>query len=167
MGSTDRLQPTDGLIDIRPATLADEPALAELAERLAAFPLPPWRKPEDIAVADAREMMAAVHAARPDNQVVIAERDGIPVGCLHVLAMTDFFGTRHAHISVIAATAAAAGSGVGRALLEYAEGWARHRGLTLLTLNVFAANARARRFYERAGWSAEMMKYTKPLTPST
>jgi ribosomal protein S18 acetylase RimI-like enzyme len=165
MGSTDRLQPTDGVIGIRPARTSDEPVLVALAERLTAFPLPPWRKAEDIAVADAREMMAAVRAGEPDNHVVIAERAGVPIGCLHVLAMTDFFGTRHAHISVIATTAAAAGSGVGRALLEYGEGWARGRGLTLLTLNVFAGNARARRFYERAGWSAEMMKYTKPLTP--
>ena len=35
-----------------------------------------------------------------------------------------------------------------------------------LTLNVFAANSRARRFYEREGWSAEMMKYVKPLQAS-
>ena len=73
---------------------------------------------------------------------------------------TDFFGTRHAHISVIATTEAAEGSGVGRALLAHAEAWARERGLTLLTLNVFASNARARRFYEKAGWAPEMLKYT-------
>lgn len=148
---------------IRAARAADEPALVALAERLTAFDLPPWRRPEDIATADARDMIAAVTAGAADNAVWIAEQAGDVAGCLHVLVTTDFFGTRHAHISVIATTAAAEGSGVGRALLAHAEAWARERRLPLLTLNVFAANSRARRFYEKAGWAPEMLKYTKPL----
>ena len=39
------------------------------------------------------------------------------------------------------------------------------RGLPLLTLNMFAGNARARRFYEIAGFEVEMVKYAKPITP--
>jgi len=156
----------DGAIRIRPATEADEAVLNELAARLTAFDVPPWRKPDDIATADAREMMEAVRAASPDNVVLVAERAGVPVGCLHVLAATDFFGARQAHISVLATTAGAEGSGVGRALLEHAEEWARQGGHSLLTLNVFAANERARRFYERAGLSPEMMKYVKQLPVS-
>src|SRR5690606_29159690 len=61
-------------------------------------------------------------------------------------------------ISVIATTGAAEGTGVGRALMAHAETRARERGLSLLTLNVFATNARARRFYERAGYAVEMVK---------
>ena len=148
---------------IRAARLSDQAALVSLAERLTAFDLPPWRRPEDIATADARDMIAAVTAGAADNAVWIAEQDSGVAGCLHVLVTTDFFGTRHAHISVIATTAAAEGSGVGRALLAHAEAWARERRLPLLTLNVFAANSRARRFYEKAGWAPEMLKYTKPL----
>ena len=148
---------------IRAARTTDQPALVALAERLTAFDLPPWRRPEDISTADARDMVAAVTAGAADNEVWIADRSGIVVGCLHVLAMTDFFGTRHAHISVLATTEAAQGSGVGRALLGHAEAWARERGLRLITLNVFAANSRARRFYEKGGWAPEMLKYTKPL----
>lgn len=156
-----------GTISIRAATVADEGALAELARRLAsAFDLPPWRRPDDIATADAREMMEAVRSAAPASEVFVAERGGVPVGCLHVLETTDFFGTRHAHISVLATTVAAEGSGVGRALADYAEGWARRRGHSLLTLNVFAGNERARRFYERAGLLPEMLKYAKPLVPA-
>jgi ribosomal protein S18 acetylase RimI-like enzyme len=143
--------------------MSDRAALLALAERLTSFALPLWRQPEDIATADARDMIAAVTAGATDNQVWIAEHSGEVAGCLHVLVTTDFFGTRHAHISVIATTVAAEGSGVGRALLAHAEVWARERGLTLLTLNVFAANARARRFYEKAGWAPEMLKYAKPL----
>lgn len=147
--------------------MSDERALAELARRLAsAFDLPPWRRADDIATADAREMMAAIRSATPGNDVFIAERRGVPVGCLHVLETIDFFGTPHAHISVLATSVAAEGSGVGRALADYAERWARRRGHTLLTLHVFAANERARRFYERAGLLPEMLKYAKPLAPA-
>ena len=156
---------SEGPIHIRAATAADEVALVELAGRLAAFDLPPWRKPEEIATADARDMVAAVRAASPESEVFVAERGGVPVGCLHVLETTDFFGTRHAHISVLATTVAAEGSSVGRALAEHADVWARRRGHSLLTLNVFAANERARRFYERAGFVPEMLKYAKPLAP--
>jgi GNAT superfamily N-acetyltransferase len=153
----------DDSIRIRAAHLEDESLLVACATRLTTFELPPWRTPDSIATADAREMMASVRAGSPDNEVFVAERAGTPVGCLHVLGDTDFFGIRHAHISVIATTEAAEGTGVGRALLEHAEAWSRHRGYALLTLNVFADNDRARRFYERAGMAAEMMKYAKPL----
>ena len=146
---------------LRRATPADEPVLAALATRLSAFELPSWRTPHDISDADARAMIAAVAAGDPDNDVLIAERDGKVVGCLHVLAVTDFFGLRHGHVSVIATTDAAEGSGVARALMAHAERWTTERGLPLLTLNMFAGNARARRFYEVAGFEVEMVKYAK------
>jgi ribosomal protein S18 acetylase RimI-like enzyme len=152
-------------LTLRAATSADAPALAALAERLAAFELPSWREASEIAEADARAMLAAVAAADPDNEVLIAERETDIVGCLHVLATTDFFGLRHGHVSAIATTRAAEGSGVARALIEYAERWSEARGLPLLTLNMFAGNDRARRFYEKAGFEAEMIKYAKPIIP--
>ena len=65
--------------------------------------------------------------------------------------------------SVIAVSEAAEGTGVGRALMERAEQWSRQRGLAFLTLNVFAANARALRLYEQAGFIAEALRYAKPL----
>ena len=154
---------TDARILIRPATSSDRDTLKQLARRLADFELPPWRTAHDIADADARAMIAAVAASRKDDQVFIAERSGREVGCLHILATTDFFGRRHAHLSVIATSADAAGSGVGRALMEFAEAWSRERRLTMLTLNVFANNTRARRFYERNGMTQEVLKYVKEL----
>jgi GNAT superfamily N-acetyltransferase len=80
-----------------------------------------------------------------------------------VVVVTDFFGRRHAHISVLAVTEPAEGTGVGRALIAYAEGWTRDRGLPLLTLNVFAGNARARRLYEHTGFIPETLRYAKPV----
>ena len=150
-------------LKIRPATRADARLLAGLAERLASFPLPPWRTPDSIAHADAGAMMEAIEAGSDDNQVVIAERDGVPVGCLHILLMKDFFGVSHGHISVLATTVEAEGTGVGRALMAYAEQWTTERGLSLMTLNVFAGNERARRFYDRSGFEVEMIKYAKRI----
>jgi len=156
---------------LRRATAADERVLAALAVRLTAFELPSWRAAHEISEADARAMIAAAAAGDPDNEVLIAERDGEVVGCLHVLAVTDFFGLRHGHVSVIATTEAAEGSGVARALMAHAERWTTERGLSLLTLNMFAGNERARRFYEVAGFEIEMVKFAKlvnsqPPTPN-
>jgi GNAT superfamily N-acetyltransferase len=153
-------------LTLRPATAADQPALAVLAARLTAFELPVWRAPREISDADGRAMIAAAAAGDQDDEVLIAERDGEVVGCLHVLAVTDFFGLRHGHVSVIATTESAEGSGVARRLIERAEQWTAERGLPLLTLNMFAGNARARRFYEIAGFEVEMVKYAKQVTTS-
>ncbi len=150
-------------LTLRWATAADEEVLAALAARLSAFELPAWRAPHEISDADARAMIAAAASGNPDDEVFIAERGGEVVGCLHVLAVTDFFGLRHGHVSVIATTEAAEGSGVGRRLIEHAEEWTARRGLPLLTLNTFAGNARARRFYEVAGFQVEMVKYAKQV----
>jgi GNAT superfamily N-acetyltransferase len=150
-------------LSVRLATPADEAMLTVLAARLAAVPLPAWRRPADIADADARAMIASVAAGRADDQVFVAERDGTEVGCLHVLVAADFFGLRHGHVSVLATAATAEGTGVARELMGHAEEWTRARGLKLLTLNTFARNERARRFYERAGFEPEMVKYAKSI----
>ena len=151
-------------VTIRPATAADERALLTLASRMANFELPPWRAAEEITGADARAMVDAVRGGHPDSQVFLAEHDGRVAGCLHMVVAQDFFGRRHAHLSVIATSEEAEGSGVGRALMTFADGWARDRSLPFITLNVFAANTRARRLYERAGYTLELLKYAKDVT---
>lgn len=152
-----------GGVTIRLATLADERTLSALADRLGQCPLPHWRTPSEIASADLRAMLGAVRAGDPDNVVMIAERGGAPAGCLHIHTATDFFGRRHAHLSVIAVTPDAEGTGVADALMATAEAWTRERGLSLLTLNVVDGNARARRFYVRHGFGPEIVRYVKPL----
>jgi ribosomal protein S18 acetylase RimI-like enzyme len=148
---------------IRRATRSDEASLLRLAQRLATSELPRWRTASTVAECDGRDMVNAVRTANPEAEVFIAERNGEPAGCLHILETTDFFGLSHAHISVIATSATAEGTGVGRALMAHAEEWTRHRNLPLLTLNVFATNSHARRFYEKAGFDVEFLKYAKPM----
>jgi GNAT superfamily N-acetyltransferase len=50
----------------------------------------------------------------------------------------------------------AIGQGLGRALLEHAVDDLRSRGFDLLVLWAFEQNERARRFYERAGWTLDV-----------
>ena len=57
----------------------------------------------------------------------------------------------------------AARRGVGRALIQEVEAWARESGYRFLTLNVFARNLEARRFYEHNGFIEDTVKYLKPL----
>lgn len=150
-------------LSIRLATAADGPVLRTLASRLANFLAPAWRNAAEICDADARAMLEALERGDPDSEVFVAERSGEAAGCLHVLVARDFFGQVHAHISVVAVSAAAEGTGVGASLMTFAERWARGRGLPLITLNVFEANTRARRLYERSGFVVEFLKYAKPL----
>src|SRR5687767_4931174 len=96
---------------LRPATRSDESLLRGFALRLTQFPLPRWRTPADIADADAAAMLKAIEAGSRDEEVVIAERGGEAVGCLHILRSTDFFGRRHGHVSVLATTERAEGTG--------------------------------------------------------
>ncbi len=60
-------------------------------------------------------------------------------------------------------TAAAGGRGVGSALMAYAEEWTRQRGFSLLTLNAFTANRRARDLYARLGFQEEWIRCIKRL----
>ena len=47
--------------------------------------------------------------------------------------------------------------------MEAAEAWARDRGYRFLSLDVFAHNLHAVRFYERRGFQAETLRMVKPL----
>lgn len=152
-------------IALRPAGPADAAFLISVTRRLADFPLPAWRTPGEIAAADLRQLLPALNATSDDSLVLVAETEaGEPLGCLFVTTESDFFtGLPGAHIEVIAVTAEAEGQGVGRQLMAAGESWARKRGSSFMTLNVFVANARARSVYERFGYSPETVRYRKAL----
>ena len=153
------------MIEIRPATEDDRAFILSLADRLADFDRPAWRTAEEIADGDRRALAGELDAPSDDNGLFVASLDRQPAGCLLMWTLEDYFsGTRHAHISVIAVTRAAEGRGVGRALMDYAEQWARERGHTRLTLSVFESNRRAQQLYERAGFQVEMRRYAKHLS---
>jgi ribosomal protein S18 acetylase RimI-like enzyme len=76
----------------------------------------------------------------------------------------DYFTReKHGHLAIIAVDADAEGSGVGRNLIQTVEEWAASQGYRFITLNVFAENERARKVYERAGYSQDTIRYAKKL----
>lgn len=151
-------------IAIRPARPDDRTFLSDIADRLADFDPPSWRPASEIAAGDRRDLLAAIDDPPPASALLVAELDGQPAGCLHLLTRTDFFTLKpHGHISVIAVTKAAEGRGVGKALMAHAEDWARELGYDHLTLSVFPANARALALYKRHGYEVELLSMRKGM----
>jgi ribosomal protein S18 acetylase RimI-like enzyme len=52
---------------------------------------------------------------------------------------------------------------VGRLLLETAEKWAREKGYRLLVLHALIGNERAKRIYEKYGFTKDNIQYGKKL----
>ena len=149
---------------IRPATPADRAFVLALADRLASFEVPAWRSKDELVAGDRRALEDWFAAPKADEAMLIAELDGQPAGCAYLVTLIDYFNQRpHAHLSVLAVTEAAQGHGVGSALLEASEQWARSQGSDRLTLSALVTNARARALYERRGYAGEYVRYVLPL----
>lgn len=103
--------------------------------------------------AESRARFVREHPARgyaeacwPD--LMVAEQDGAVVGMYH--RDGEFLHSIHVAVDHI-------GSGVGRALMDHAEGQGARR------LEVRAFNERARHFYERRGWQAIGQKHDSEM----
>jgi ribosomal protein S18 acetylase RimI-like enzyme len=153
---------------LRPARLEDEPAIFALTERLADFPLPPGRTAREIALADNPIIHAQLTDPKDDALCVVADAgdEGI-AGVIFANTRRDYFNqSLVAYIEVLAVEKAAAGRGVARRLMEAVEVWARQRGMPTVELSVFAANVRARGFYEHLGYQPEFIRYAKRIRPA-
>ncbi len=115
--------------------------------------------------AETRTLAAALDSPDPETALLIAERpDGHRGGMVYVQQPGDYFRQRpHAHVAILTVSGEWEGQGAGRALLEAAEGWARSRGVEMITLHVFVGNERARAVYERQGYAPETLRYVKWL----
>ncbi len=92
----------------------------------------------------------------PGIMVLIAERDGRPVGfCAFGPTRDDDHAQRTFDIYAIYARPEAIGTGAGRALMDAALDRCRAAGVDSVALWVLTGNDRARRFYERAGFRTD------------
>lgn len=149
---------------IRPAQPADRDFVLALADRLVSFDVPAFRTKDELAEGDRRALAEWFRDPKPEEALFVAELDGRPAGCAYLVTLVDYFNERpHAHLSVLAVTAEAEGKGVGSALLDRSETWARERGSDRLTLSALVTNSRARGLYERRGFSGEYIRYVLPL----
>jgi GNAT superfamily N-acetyltransferase len=152
-------------IQIRPALPDDESFVLATTERLGAFPVPAWRSPAEIAAGEARTLAAHFQTPHADAILLLAVgRDGRRLGFVFLEVRQDYFTlARHGHVATLAVTEESEGIGVGRALLDASERWAHEQGFTMLTLNVFDSNLRARSVYEHIGYRPETLHYVKVL----
>jgi GNAT superfamily N-acetyltransferase len=152
-------------VSIRPAAASDAPVIRSLADRLPAFG-PSTREPAEIAARERTALEEALSQSSPGSAVLVAEQPtrGV-VGVILLDSRRDYFTNEaHGHVSILAVSREAEGQGVGRALLQAADDWARSKHFAKLTLAVFAENRRAKEVYERQGWRAELETWFKRLS---
>ena len=133
---------------IRPARREDVPAIVAL---LAAGQLGPLR---DDAANPAHLDAFDLIDADPRNQLVVAEIEGRVAGTLQLTFIPHLSqgGSERAHIEGVRVAEDLRGTGVGRALVEWALARARERGCVTAQLLSDARRAEALAFYERLGF---------------
>jgi uncharacterized protein (TIGR00290 family) len=107
-------------------------------------------------------------SARHRGRLFVAEREGRVVGFCAVQAAVpeeepDNPPGSYALLSDLVVLPEARGAGVGRALLERGEAFARAEGATVLTLTVLARNRVARTLYAEAGFRERLLSLEKRL----
>jgi GNAT superfamily N-acetyltransferase len=145
---------------IREAQLpADEPAILSfilgLQDYEAAFE-PDRRRDPNFAIEHWRDLQH--RCAEKHGIMLIAEDGGRPAGWAfaHDNKAEVFVvepERRHGFLAELYLMPQARGKGLGRALIEGCETWARDRGHKLLTVGVLARNPTAVRAYEGAGYA--------------
>ena len=126
-----------GTTTIRPARPDDAPVLAALAGELG-YPT------------TANEVAARLED--PDLEVLVAEAGGEVVAWVDIADRTTLYGGRNAEIQGLVITAARRRSGVGLALVEAAEAWARARGIDAIRVRSRSDREGARAFYLGLGF---------------
>lgn len=150
---------------IRAAVAADREFVLALAARLVSFPLPRGRSKRAALAATRAALDSAWQAGTPDEAFFISTTArGARSGFLRLKFQHDFFsGDPACHIAEIVVAKRYEGRGIGHALLAHTQHVAQERGCTLLTLGVFAGNARARRLYAQFGFHDELIRMLRPL----
>ncbi len=144
------------MLDIRPCTRADLPAVLALMHELAEAASPAMRF--------SLEAMSRTYAdleRRPDIYLnLVAVVDGQVTGFISLIFyQTLFHAGGTALINELVITRRLRGQGIGRALIERARDEALARGLDELEVATELTNEPARRFYRRCGFDQEFVLF--------
>jgi GNAT superfamily N-acetyltransferase len=92
----------------------------------------------------------------PNNEVVVAERDGRIIGTLQLTLIPNltYQGGTRALIEGVRVDSAMRGAGIGRILFEWAIDQAKMRGCHMVQLTADKTRPDAHRFYESLGFDA-------------
>lgn len=145
---------------LRPATLDDVPALAELGRTSFCATFEHLYRPEDLAAFLEQvysENAVAEEVAGEDCIHRLAEQDGALTGYVK-LRRPSWYAEHSDAANPIAlgqlyTAPERTGEGIGAALMEWAIAHARHLGHDAIQLSVFSENYGAQRFYQRYGFA--------------
>lgn len=136
---------------IRPASGDDAPAIARLLGELG----------YDATAAQVRRRLARVQAD-DDYAAFVAEADGGVAGFLGLHRGWAYEHDRpYARLVTLVVDGRMRRRGVGAALVEFADGWARERGAYALLLTTHVRRGDAHRFYEALGFSRTGYRYVR------
>lgn len=158
--------------EIRPATPDDEPRLIEIQHSSAIHhaTIDPDRW-QATSLEDSAAARRFWHAQMPrDEGIVAVAPDGTLVGMIELWLKRprDLRGARIPRVKVDLGLAVAPdwrGRGVGTALLDAAEDWARAHGAERMVLDLDVHNTGAQRLYERHGYQVEALAMDKAIEP--
>lgn len=100
------------------------------------------------------------------DRIYVAEADGLVVGYVHANDYDVLYAPHMKNIMGIAVSGECRGSGVGRALLNAVEAWAKATGASAVRLVSGGARTGAHAFYRRCGYDRErqQLNFTKSLS---
>jgi GNAT superfamily N-acetyltransferase len=132
------------MLNIRPATRADAPVIANLVRELADY-----EKLLDEAKATAEDFVREIERPNPVIHVLIAEWDGSPCGfALYFFNFSTFVGRPGLYLEDLFVRPAQRKHGIGRALLRALARIASQRGCGRMEWAVLDWNEPALRFYK-------------------
>jgi GNAT superfamily N-acetyltransferase len=142
-------------IRVRPMCFEDCAAVAALSTQLG-YPSTP----------DQIERRFALVAEAPDARVWVAEcGEGNVVGWIHLFGTRQVESDPGAEIGGLVVDESTRGRGIGRALLEAAESWARERGYRAISVRSNVVRSSAHDFYKSRGYDVtkSQFKFRKTL----
>ncbi len=144
-------------VTIRVARATDAGEIAQLTTQLG----------YELTDADAADRLSRV-LLRDDQRFFVADLDGRAVGWVHVVRAEYVDAEAFVVIGGLVVDRSYRRLGIGRALMDRAEAWARERGCSVVRLSSSATRTAAHRFYEGLGYTNIKIQYSfiKPLNPA-